>query len=725
MKKYLEYKDEKSHKFWEIEVKDNTHTVTYGKVDTNGRSSTKTFDTAEMAQKDAEKLIKAKIKKGYTEISNQEIAYKTLSFEEAEKEYKLDYEMVEILDAGYPVLVFEGNTTIDGDFANWAKKFEDIDHSFLLFTGNLTVNGTVKLDGDIQIVVLGNLVCDYFYSDYTYNLIVGNANIKYAIALIHNDAYTDILGKTTVPFYFNEDNASSINPSKQTICFGTGMSDDEDLSFLGEDLKNMIKAKYLEDFDFDLFVEDLKQGKSPFINIADKDFLLEFEKKELLKNIRIKPGKKITSFTIKWQDDVVYVLEMPFLKNLTIKNIDSIPEELINKTSIEKLTIDIKLVATNENIAKAVGNFKQIKELIIKGVFYRYKFNLDETAPVLFKNLSNLKKLTIHEINNTAFELLPNLESVNLTMGDSSDISGQHNLLKKLVIHHSRGEFETIHQFPNLREFHLLKGFRLNKMAEPLQLEKLKKVILEYNYISEGLKQFYTCPNLEYLSVTNDFSATKRNDVIGIGKLQKLKYLALKIDLSSSYGRKTAFKAFDKQNINEIATLKNLKTLDLTGSLITAEDFEYLSNELPNTNISATIDQYDRDGYKKEFSLIKSKKEYSISIYEYYERTKIKKCKSLQDAFEKTNKLKRKAISEGWGRAIFIYNNSLGGHHPEYSARITLKNNELTFKYSYKDENDNQVENIKVESYNSFYDAEKALTNFLIEKVQQGYRMCD
>ncbi len=67
MKKYLEYKDEKSHKFWAIEVKDNSRTVTYGKVGSKGRSSTKTFDTAEAAQKDAEKMIKAKIKEGYKE----------------------------------------------------------------------------------------------------------------------------------------------------------------------------------------------------------------------------------------------------------------------------------------------------------------------------------------------------------------------------------------------------------------------------------------------------------------------------------------------------------------------------------------------------------------------------------------------------------------------------------------------------------------------------------
>ncbi len=292
MKKYLEYKDEKSHKFWEVEVKDNTHTVTYGKVGSNGRSSTKTFDTAEIAKEDAEKLIKAKIKKGYVEI-----VYKTLNFEDAKKEYKLKEYRLNYSATG-TVLVFEGDITIDGDFANWAQSFvnrsENFDFydSFFLFTGNLMVNGNVKLDEETSIVVLGDLVCDYFYSMDASNLIVGNATIKYAIALIYNDNITNVLGETIVPFYFNEENASSIHPSKQTICFGTEMSDDEDLSFFGEDLKNMVKAKYLdleddylEEFDFDLFVEDLKQGKSPFINISDEDFTLNFDKKELLSKI--------------------------------------------------------------------------------------------------------------------------------------------------------------------------------------------------------------------------------------------------------------------------------------------------------------------------------------------------------------------------------------------------------------------------------------------------------
>ena len=63
MKKHLEYKDEKSHKFWQIKVVENTFTVTFGKFGTNGQSKTKEFDNAEKSIQEAEKVIKQKQKK--------------------------------------------------------------------------------------------------------------------------------------------------------------------------------------------------------------------------------------------------------------------------------------------------------------------------------------------------------------------------------------------------------------------------------------------------------------------------------------------------------------------------------------------------------------------------------------------------------------------------------------------------------------------------------------
>ncbi len=60
--------DQSSHKFWEIQVEGNTHTVRYGKIGTDGRTQTKEFASAEEARVSADKLIRQKTKKGYAEV---------------------------------------------------------------------------------------------------------------------------------------------------------------------------------------------------------------------------------------------------------------------------------------------------------------------------------------------------------------------------------------------------------------------------------------------------------------------------------------------------------------------------------------------------------------------------------------------------------------------------------------------------------------------------------
>ncbi|WP_289046397.1 WGR domain-containing protein [uncultured Olleya sp.] len=65
MKKHLEFNTEKSSKFWKIEVNENKHTVSYGKIGTLGQTKQKQFSDTESAIKDAEKLVQAKLKKGY------------------------------------------------------------------------------------------------------------------------------------------------------------------------------------------------------------------------------------------------------------------------------------------------------------------------------------------------------------------------------------------------------------------------------------------------------------------------------------------------------------------------------------------------------------------------------------------------------------------------------------------------------------------------------------
>lgn len=67
MKKYLTYQDEGSNKFWSIDVSGSTFTVTFGKVGSSGQSSVKTFHDEQECLKEAEKLLREKLKKGYVE----------------------------------------------------------------------------------------------------------------------------------------------------------------------------------------------------------------------------------------------------------------------------------------------------------------------------------------------------------------------------------------------------------------------------------------------------------------------------------------------------------------------------------------------------------------------------------------------------------------------------------------------------------------------------------
>lgn len=68
MKYYLTYKDDKSDKFWNIEVSGKSFTVTYGKTGTAGNPQTKTFNTEEKCLKEAEKLLSEKLKKDMLRI---------------------------------------------------------------------------------------------------------------------------------------------------------------------------------------------------------------------------------------------------------------------------------------------------------------------------------------------------------------------------------------------------------------------------------------------------------------------------------------------------------------------------------------------------------------------------------------------------------------------------------------------------------------------------------
>ena len=65
----LVFSDGSSNKFWTIVLSGSEHTVTFGKVGTNGQTQTKTFDSDEAARKAYDKLVAEKTKKGYVDAA--------------------------------------------------------------------------------------------------------------------------------------------------------------------------------------------------------------------------------------------------------------------------------------------------------------------------------------------------------------------------------------------------------------------------------------------------------------------------------------------------------------------------------------------------------------------------------------------------------------------------------------------------------------------------------
>lgn len=73
MKRFFTYKYEKSDKFWSVKVSGKTLLVVFGRTNTAGVTKAKEFDNEADAQKEAEKLIREKLKKGYTEVIDGDV----------------------------------------------------------------------------------------------------------------------------------------------------------------------------------------------------------------------------------------------------------------------------------------------------------------------------------------------------------------------------------------------------------------------------------------------------------------------------------------------------------------------------------------------------------------------------------------------------------------------------------------------------------------------------
>lgn len=84
METLLVQQNETSNKFWKIIVKEKEYVVFYGKIGTAGSVKAKEFESEEVCQKEANKLIASKRKKGYVDSADGEsyIKEKTITEEQ-------------------------------------------------------------------------------------------------------------------------------------------------------------------------------------------------------------------------------------------------------------------------------------------------------------------------------------------------------------------------------------------------------------------------------------------------------------------------------------------------------------------------------------------------------------------------------------------------------------------------------------------------------------------
>lgn len=294
MTHYLEFEDSKSSKFWMIEKRGSSHTVTYGKIGSDGRTSTKEFDSPEQAQKSAAKLLKSKLKKGYVEAATIDADSRTvIDLDEAKARYDLSkYDPLGILRYS-TVVVYEGDVTIQGNVDKktveslfFGGKRESTDE-LVIIDGDLTVKGSLEQTATYPcILVLGDLRCEVLTSVDACIHVTGDAFVETAFFGNYNHGNIRIEGTTHVPFVFNGGHGCSMTVSPKTVCINYQNSYDDffEYDYYASDLKDLFPDDLFEwhsdiDFEFDWWSvrAAMKAGESPFAEGAEPDSMTSDE----------------------------------------------------------------------------------------------------------------------------------------------------------------------------------------------------------------------------------------------------------------------------------------------------------------------------------------------------------------------------------------------------------------------------------------------------------------
>lgn len=196
-----------------------------------------------------------------------------ISHQSAVKRFSLkNYFPLDLVEASV-VIVMDGNTHLDTDIDDWyesiLKENPDYDGTLMvIINGDLKVQGVVtgKKDFNAHLLILGNLYCDFLFSNDEVTWVTGNAKVKYVFDGNYNDGSIDIKGTIDVPFLLNSNHSSQIKPSESSIIIGY-YGDDGFLNYdlIDDDFEDGLIPETMANGELDrtAFYKIVKSGRSP------------------------------------------------------------------------------------------------------------------------------------------------------------------------------------------------------------------------------------------------------------------------------------------------------------------------------------------------------------------------------------------------------------------------------------------------------------------------------
>jgi len=546
MKKYFEFADGNSVKFWEIKTDGNKVITRYGKSGSAGRTSEKSFADSTAAQKEHDKLVREKIKKGYAEAGDTAAGEKEDPIVKAsastpkiitENEAEKRFQFYRYINGGCGdkgrYYYFEGDTVIEGDLntGEFCDEESEDDHPILgiIVNGDLTVTGQIcqeECDFGETLLVLGNLKAKHIDKGGAEFYITGDCKVAGAIYGYYNHGMLTVEGETTAKFIIKDDHEFDFGYINKESITVNNYSDYGECDYYAPDLvENFVKEvlnmdEEEPDINIKRFIKRLDEGKS----VLKKGAKSTRQKTEELIAKSARQGKYIVEF------------------DLSDKKLDSFPLNLLEIKTLKKLDLSENPIG---NIPEEIGELENLEELYLK------ECCLSE-LPVNISRLKNLKILDICSNDIILPESIGELKNLTvLRMGRNQPLS-----LPKSIV-----------ELQNLKELDICQCSEASPIDFPEEITKLK--------------------NLEKLDLSSNSFKTIPASIAELKKLEEL-------NLGSSLCY--------LDTIPDLSPLANLKVVKADG-LISYTTRPYPNQDLIKSffNVTSLEELYiDRHGREKE-----------------------------------------------------------------------------------------------------------------------------